>query len=312
MALNGIDVSGWQSTIDISRVPCDFVIAKATGGTKLVSSACDKQIQAAKKAGKLWGFYHFAREKGYGASTAEAEAKYFVKNCKNYFGSGVPVLDFEQDVASCGVTWAKTFLDTVYSLTGVRPMIYMSLSVVKSYNWASVAKNYGLWVAAYPSNSTTGYKAISSPACGAWGSAAIYQYSSHGKLSGYSGYLDLNRFYGDKTAWAKYATAGKNVSSSDVKTTTKKTTTTTAKLNVDGVLGVNTVKALQKVLGVSVDGVMGVKTIKALQKKLGVTTDGIMGTKTIKALQKKLGVTADGVMGVITIKALQKYLNKNI
>ena len=114
MALNGIDVSGWQSTIDISRVPCDFVIAKATGRTKLVSSACDKQIQAAKKAGNLWGFYHFAREKGYGASTAEAEAKYFVKNCKNYFGSGVPVLDFEQDVASCGVTWAKTFLDTVH------------------------------------------------------------------------------------------------------------------------------------------------------------------------------------------------------
>lgn len=312
MALNGIDVSGWQATIDISNVPCDFVIVKATGGTKLVSSACDKQIQAAKKAGKLWGFYHFAREKGYGASTGKAEAEYFVKNCKNYFGSGVPVLDFEQDVATCGVAWAKTFLDTVYSLTGVRPMIYMSLSVVKSYNWASVAKNYGLWVAAYPSNAATGYKTVSSPACGAWGSAAIYQYSSHGKLSGYSGYLDLNRFYGDKTAWTKYATAGKTASKSAAKTTTKKTTTATTKLTVDGILGANTIKALQKYLGVTVDGVMGAKTVKALQKKLGVTSDGIIGKKTVKALQKKLGVTVDGVMGVKTIKALQKYLNKNV
>lgn len=297
MALNGIDVSGWQATINISKVPCDFVIAKATGGTKLVSSACDKQIQAAKKSGKLWGFYHFAREKGYGASTGKAEAEYFVKNCKNYFGSGVPVLDFEQDVATCGVAWAKTFLDTVYSLTGVRPMIYMSLSVVKSYNWASVAKNYGLWVAAYPSNAVTGYKTVSSPACSAWGSAAIYQYSSHGKLYGYSGYLDLNRFYGDKAAWIKYATAGK---------------TATTKLTVDGILGANTIKALQKYLDVTVDGVMGVNTIKALQKKLGVTADGIIGKKTVKALQKKLGVTVDGVMGAKTIKALQKYLNNKL
>jgi lysozyme len=270
MALNGIDVSGWQSTIDISRVPCDFVIAKATGGTKLVSSACDKQIQAAKKAGKLWGFYHFAREKGYGASTAEAEAKYFVKNCKNYFGSGVPVLDFEQDVAVCGVSWAKNFLDTVYKLTGVRPLIYMSLSVVRAYNWAPVAKNYGLWVAAYPSNRATGYTAATAPACGAWGTPAIYQYSSHGKLTGYSGYLDLNRFYGDKTAWNKYAgvTAAKTAAKTAESKTTGNSTNTTGKLKIDGILGAKTVKALQKFLGVPADGVAGKTTIKALQKFL--------------------------------------------
>ena len=33
MALNGIDISNWQKGIDLSKVPCDFVICKATEGT---------------------------------------------------------------------------------------------------------------------------------------------------------------------------------------------------------------------------------------------------------------------------------------
>lgn len=37
MALNGIDISNWQAGIDLSVVPCDFVIAKATQGTSYIS-----------------------------------------------------------------------------------------------------------------------------------------------------------------------------------------------------------------------------------------------------------------------------------
>lgn len=273
MALNGIDISGWQKGINLSAVPCDFAIVKATGGTKLVASTCDPQIQEARKEGKLWGFYHFAREKGYGASSGAAEAKWFVKNCKNYFGHGIPVLDFEQDTAACGSAWAKEFLDTVYQLTGVRPMIYMSLSVVNSHNWTAVAKSYGLWVAAYASNADTGYQKPSAPVCGAWGrNVAIYQYSSHGKLKGYSGWLDLDRFYGDTAAWKAFATAKPAAKSTSDKTAEKddKPTAkaTTSALTVDGIMGKDTVKALQKVLGVTVDGVMGKETVKALQKRL--------------------------------------------
>ena len=35
-------------------------------------------------------------------------------------------------------------------------------------------------------------------------SCAIRQYSSAGRLSGYNGNLDLNKFYGDKNTWMKY------------------------------------------------------------------------------------------------------------
>ncbi|MGN1382361.1 MAG: GH25 family lysozyme [Eubacterium sp.] len=263
MSLNGIDISGWQKGINLSKVPCDFAITKATGGTKLVSSCCDQQIQSAKKAGKLWGFYHFAREKGYGPSSGKAEAQWFVKNCRNYFGHGVPVLDYEQDTAQLGVKWAKEFLDTVYQMTGVRPMIYMSLAVVKAHDWSSVAKNYGLWVAAYPSNNKTGYKAVSAPKCGAWGSnVAIYQYSSHGSLSGFSGWLDLDIFYGDENAWNAFAGVKKQ------KTVPKADGSKSGKIVEDGIMGPDTIRALQKHLGVQADGIMGKETVKALQKYL--------------------------------------------
>lgn len=49
--------------------------------------------------------------------------------------------------------------------------------------------------------------------------------------------------------------------------------------------------------------------IKALQKKLGVTADGLLGKNTIKALQRWLGVVpADGICGKQTTIALQKFL----
>ena len=36
MALNGIDISNWQSGINLAVVPCDFVVIKATEGTGYV------------------------------------------------------------------------------------------------------------------------------------------------------------------------------------------------------------------------------------------------------------------------------------
>lgn len=36
MTLNGIDISNWQAGINLSAVPADFVIIKATEGTTYV------------------------------------------------------------------------------------------------------------------------------------------------------------------------------------------------------------------------------------------------------------------------------------
>lgn len=210
MSLNGIDISSWQAGIDLSVVPCDFAIIKATGGTGYVNPDCDRAFWNAVNAGKKVGVYHYAREVGYEGS-ATAEADFFVDNCKGYAGKAVFVLDWEQDTG-LGVGWAKTFLDRVRERIGVKPMIYMSNSIVNGYDWSPVVNaDYGLWNAGYYAYGTTfwGYnpEAPLIGGTGAWGGAAIYQYTSEGRLNGWGGNLDLNVFYGDGAAWDAYAGA---------------------------------------------------------------------------------------------------------
>lgn len=226
MALYGLDISRWQSvgTGDSAK---DFIICKATEGSGYVDPSCDKHYQRAKSKGKLRGVYHFARpDLNKGTAGAKAEAAYFVKNCKGYIGQAILVLDWEQPGTTGQVSWAKAWLDEVYRLTGVRPLIYMSASVVNGNNWSSVSGNYGLWIAGYPS----AYNVKNPPTptvknmpykIGSWKFWAIWQYSSS------AGTLDRNIANMDKTAWGKYA--GKAATSSTTATTTNgsKTTTTT-------------------------------------------------------------------------------------
>ena len=204
MALYGLDISRWQSvgTGDSAK---DFIICKATEGSGYVDPNCDKHYQRAKSKGKLLGVYHFARpDLNKGTAGAKAEAAYFVKNCKGYINQAILVLDWEQPGTTGQVSWAKVWLDEVYRLTGVRPLIYMSASVVNGNNWSSISGNYGLWIAGYPS----AYNVKNPPTptvknmpykIGSWKFWAIWQYSSS------AGTLDRNIANMDKTAWGKYA-----------------------------------------------------------------------------------------------------------
>ncbi|WP_052663824.1 GH25 family lysozyme [Psychromicrobium lacuslunae] len=204
MSLNGIDISGWQAGINLAAVPADFVIIKATGGTGFVSQGCDAQFQQAKALGKPRGIYHFAHEAGYQGS-ATSEANHFLTQTKGYHGEAMLVLDWEGDnVADVG--WAKTWLDTVYAATGVRPVIYMNQAAENSYDWSPVvAADYALWIAQYPSSGAQGYGALSAPPhLVHWPSAALWQYTATGRLPGWNGALDLNIFTGDRAAWDAY------------------------------------------------------------------------------------------------------------
>ena len=198
--LNGIDISNWQAGIDLSAVPCDFVIAKATEGTYYVSPDCSRQVEQALSLGKKVGVYHYAN-----AGNATSEADFFVNNCKNWIGKVVWALDWEAQnnglfgSGSASQKWIKQFCDRVLERTGVEPIVYIQAS---SLNEVKNIGNRGLWVAQYASNSATGYQ--SSPWNEGAYTCAIRQYTSAGRLSGYSGALDLNKFYGDKTAWDKY------------------------------------------------------------------------------------------------------------
>ena len=145
MSMNGIDISSWQTGIDLSKVPCDFVIIKATEGVTYVNPDCDRAFQQGADLGKKLGVYHFA-----GKNEAFAEAEYFVDHIRGYIKKAVLALDWEGNGVSRGPAWAKDWLDRVYQLTGVKPLLYMSNSTVHAYDWTSVVNgDYGLWNAGY-------------------------------------------------------------------------------------------------------------------------------------------------------------------
>lgn len=113
---------------------------------------------------------------------------------------------------------------------------------------------------------------------------------------------------------------------------------------VDGLWGVDTTRATQKMLGTVQDGVVsgqlisckkyllnaltsswqfvkssnGSPMIRAIQKLVGAAQDGKAGEKTIEAMQRFLNAkgfncgAVDGYMGEKTVKAWQRYVNSRV
>lgn len=202
--LKGIDISHHQRGIDLGAIDTDFVICKATEGNGYTDEMCDTFYQKAKSLGKKLGVYHFARPDL--GNSAEAEADWFVKETLGYHKEAILVLDWESGDLT-NVSWAKAWLDRVYEKTGVKPIIYMSASVMSSADWSSVVNaDYGIWVANYGSNNGTAQESVFDRyPLKYWSFYALWQYTSVGRLNGYNGNLDLNYFSGDSSAWDKYA-----------------------------------------------------------------------------------------------------------
>lgn len=205
--MNGIDISRWNP-VDLSKVPCDFVIVKATQGTGYVSPTYKSQIAQADSLGKLLGVYHYASSGG-----AVAEAKHFLNTVKDYIGKAIMVLDWEGEQNSNfkNPEYALSWLRYVKQETGITPFIYMSKSVCRQY--ASVwDASYPLWCAQYKNQQPSGYQEnpwTDAKGFGAWDSPLIFQYSSKGQLDGYSGNLDLDKAYINAEVWKAYASGGK-------------------------------------------------------------------------------------------------------
>lgn len=70
MSLNGIDVASYQAGLEPAKVPCDFVIVKATQGTSYTNPDFSRMARETVAANKLLGIYHYA---GGGDARAEAD-----------------------------------------------------------------------------------------------------------------------------------------------------------------------------------------------------------------------------------------------
>lgn len=193
--LNFIDTSNWQGGYNPALTGADAVIVKATEGTNFVDPYCDSIIQQCKSAGLPWGFYHFANDNW----LATEQAQYFVDNCRNYFGQGIPVIDWEGTQSS---EWVNKFVEHVHEETGVWPWIYANPCRFDQ----GVNPNCARWVASYPDVASPTWSQAQGWDCpAADGNVVAWQFCSDGTVNGITGNVDLDLFYGSKVQWQAYA-----------------------------------------------------------------------------------------------------------
>lgn len=175
----------------------DGIIMKATQGIGFVDPYCNLTIERAKRDGKVWGFYHYA-----GGNNPIAEAVFFYNNCKNYFGYGIPVIDFEEfqnEPNWNNTNWVRQFVNKIHELSGIWCMIYIQQSAIAKV--ANCVNDCALWVAAYPDvNNNTWNAGHMLGSITPWGAWTLWQYTA-------AAGCDRNMGNLDKAAWARIAGA---------------------------------------------------------------------------------------------------------
>lgn len=291
MTMNGIDISNWQAGINLAAVPCDFVIVKTTQGTGYVSPTAAAQVEQALSLGKAVGIYHYI-----GGGNANGEAEFFYNNCKGWMGKVVWCLDWEsiQNSAWGNTAYLDQVVKRVLQLTGKPPIIYASSSVFPSS--VASANNCGTWVAQYANMNPTGYQANPWNE-GAYG-CTIRQYASTGRLAGYGGDLDLNKFYGDCAAWNKYI-AGRSGSAPSTPTPapTRKTNEQLAEEVKNGLWGNGDARrnALTKA-GYDYNAVQAIVN-RTMPKQPTVKYYTVQSGDTVSGIAVKFGVPQSAVSG---------------
>jgi lysozyme len=213
--MNGIDISGWQPDINLEKVPCDFVIIKATQGISFISKVWKKQIEQALSLGKYVGVYHYANGAG-----VDVEADHFIDVVRPYLGKVILCVDWENNkkdgkndnpmFVAGNYKYCEQLLVAIEKKTGIKPFLYMSKTVARQYKW-EVGRNFPFWCAQYANkNPCYGYKDnpwTDNKGFGAWNNCKIFQYTSVGILPGYNKDLDLDIAYmtpNEWLAWASY------------------------------------------------------------------------------------------------------------
>jgi MYXO-CTERM domain-containing protein len=198
--VTGIDVSGYQGTVNWSQVAASgrkFGIAKATEGTNFIDSTFATNWSEMKKAGIIRSAYHFFHP----GDDPTAQADYFVKTVGALDAGDLPLmLDLEVTDNVAGATVAAnaiTFLKRVETLTGKKPIVYTYPGF-----WSQIGNPGGF--NGYPLN-IANYGVSCPDVIGQWGTWVMWQYSSTGSVSGVSGQVDEDYFNGDLAALQKFA-----------------------------------------------------------------------------------------------------------
>lgn len=237
--IKGLDISAHQGSINFSKVKNDgikFLIIRSS-----YSTTEDKRfmsyVEGAKKAGiDIKGVYVFSY--ALKDSDAKKEADYCIKLMqKAGLGKDVIVFyDFEYDSVRYGrdhkitlgpkscQSFTRVFCERVKEL-GYTAGVYTNIDYYNNmYGRGKVVSDYVLWLAHYTKGDP--YK-----------KCVVQQYSSSGRVSGISGNVDMNKWYGGVTENTTPSTPVTPTTPSTNTSTKKKSTTEVAKEVIAGKWG---------------------------------------------------------------------------
>ncbi|MDF7665746.1 GH25 family lysozyme [Bifidobacterium sp. ESL0745] len=334
MTLRIVDVSNYKPDFDPALADCDGVVVQCTWGAgelthnRIVNSVwpgANPIIQKALKAGKAVGYMHYIR----GRASAEDEARFFAANTVGYLHRFVPSVDWEagDNQAYPDVAYLDRWLAAYIGVTGVHPLIYRGRKDAGSVDPIARKHDCGVWDADYALPEPEGWQEHP------WNEApaAMRQFTSKGYIGGYDKPLDLDLFYGDRSAWDRYAAGSESISPQPAPAPAPAAIPQVA---VDGACGPDTVRRWQQVMGTPADGIIsgqvppsggwagrpalnayqygrgGSDLIHRVQAVLDLPQDGLLGPDTVRGIQARLGTAQDGVFGPATVKALQTRLNQ--
>lgn len=209
----GIDVSSWQNGLSLEKNKeyIDFVIMKATEGVGFVDKCFPDFAVQSTKLGLLQGCYHFARPDIHSTvADMEREADWFVEVMKrqDMLGTAILILDWEVGPTD-RIDLALAWLNRVVDITGIRPFIYASKSLLET-TFKDILNDWPIWMAVWPSELRRYVKDAAAYAAAYYPKRTtvpwlLWQFCSTGIMVEFSGSTDLD--YTDITAydWNKLA-----------------------------------------------------------------------------------------------------------
>lgn len=191
----GLDVSRHQPSAAINwavwKRTVGFIWVKGTDGTgRAPVEWADRKVRDAKAAGIPVGLYGYAQ---LGSPEAQADALYEECVRLNAFGI-MPALDLEDPHPATAASrpFAVRFLQRLKARGITRPVLYGNKSMLNAINAESIRTEVSgtiIWLAEYGANNGTRRPQTYR------GHVDVHQYTSVGRLLGYSGDLDLNESF---------------------------------------------------------------------------------------------------------------------
>lgn len=263
--MNGIDISNYQSAINLTVVKPEFVIAKISEGTTFRDGSFDRFYNDCKNLDIPAGAYVYSHSTS--AERGRAEAEYALSLLHGR-PLDLPIyLDIEGDILSAGKTAltasALAFAQNVRS-KGYKAGVYASLSAFRSSLDLDALRANGIsiWCAQW---------GVSEPSieCDIWQRAV-------GRVNGYAADIDLDVMFKQDIQNDVQQDIQQKLYPADMAVLCK------------GFYGSQT-EILQKCLSIPVTGVFDQLTeyaVKDYQSAHGLTSDGIVGRKTWEVIVK--------------------------